>query len=320
MQFKDYYAVMGVNRDAKPEEIKQAYRKLARKYHPDVSKEPNAEARFKELGEAYEVLQDAEKRAKYDKFGANWKAGQDFTPPPDWQGETQFNTGGFNSEDAGQFSDFFEAMFGGGGQFGRRQHAGQRGHAAFRQRGEDLRSKVLLTLEEAYHGTTRALQLSAPEMTPDGRMQTQTRTLKVKIPAGVMQGQHIRLSGQGNPGVGGASSGDLYLEIELQEHPFFRVDGHNIYLNLPVSPWEAALGATVSVPTLGGKVELKIPADSQANQKLRLKGRGLPAKTAGDQYVVLQIVLPKAESAAQRELYQEMAKQMPFNPRIKLGV
>jgi len=308
MEFKDYYATLGVKRDASQDEIKQAYRKLARKYHPDVSKEKDAEARFKEVGEAYEALKDPEKRKQYDQLGANWRAGQEFRPPPGWQ--QQSRSAHFDPEDfagAGDFSDFFSSLFGGG------FHQRTRGHSdEFSRRGEDVHSKILITLEEAYNGTTRTIQLSVPQMT--------RRELKVKIPAGVTQGQQIRLSGQGSPSMGKSTPGDLYLEIDLQPHSLFHADKADIYLTLPVAPWEAALGATISVPTLGGKVELKIPANSQAGQKLRLKGRGLPAKTPGDQYVVLQIVLPPADTAAQRELYQQMAQQMPFNPREKLGV
>lgn len=306
MRYKDYYAIMGVNRDATQEDIKRAYRKLARKYHPDVSKESNAEERFKELGEAYEVLKDAQKRAEYDQLGANWKAGQEFKPPPDWNTQNQFHGGGFAEADAGQFSDFFESLFGRGGF---ERHAQSHAHARFKQRGEDLHSKISITLEEAYGGTVRTLHISSKE-----------HPLKVKIPAGVLSGQQIRLGGQGGAGSGGGTNGDLYLEIALQEHPWFRVDGADIYLTLPITPWEAALGATVAVPTLGGKVDLKIPADSQSGQKLRLKGRGLPAKKPGDQYVLLQILVPKADTPEAREFYLQMAQKMPFNPRNKMGV
>lgn len=317
MQYKDYYAIMGLKRDAKPEEIKQAYRKLARKYHPDVSKEKDAEDRFKEVNEAYEVLKDPDKRKQYDQLGASWREGQEFKPPPGWQQQrsTHFDPNDF--ADAGDFSDFFSSLFGGGGFRQRSQHTRTTG---FNQRGEDLHSKIIISLEEAYAGTTRSIQLSVPQVAANGTAQMVTRELKVKIPAGVTQGQQIRLSGQGNPGLGKGEAGDLYLEIDLQEHPLFHADKTDIYLTLPVAPWEAALGATVPVPTLGGKVELKIPAGSQVGQKMRLKGRGLPAKTPGDQYVILQVVVPPANTATQRELYEQMAKQMPFNPREKLGV
>jgi len=318
MQYKDYYAIMGLKRDASPDEIKKAYRKLARKYHPDVSKEPQAEARFKEVGEAYEVLKDPAKRANYDQLGAQWQSGQEFKPPPGWQGGAgapNFDFGGEYSEvDSEQFSDFFASLF------GRAAHQQRRPTRPTKLRGEDLQSKVLVSLEETYQGAVRTLQLSVPEITQDGQMHTTQRTLKVKIPAGVTQGQKIRLAGQGAPGIGGAPNGDLYLEIDLQSHPHFHADGADIYLNLPVTPWELALGATMAVPTLGGTVQLKVPAGAQTGQKMRLKGRGLPAKTPGDQYVVLQVVIPEAKTPADKELYQQMATQMPFNPRIYLGV
>ncbi len=314
MQYKDYYTIMGLKRDAKPEEVKQAYRKLARKYHPDVSKEKDAEEHFKELNEAYEVLKDPEKRKQYDQLGENWRAKQAFKSAQNGQDNAGFYTSDFAGQ-AGDFSDFFEHVFGGGGRF--RRGAQTKG---FSQRGEDVHSKILITLEEAYAGTARTIQLTVPQGAAHGKAQMIKRELKVKIPAGVSQGQQIRLSGQGSPGAGKGEAGDLYLEIDLQTHPLFHVDKADIYLTLPITPWEAALGASVPVPTLGGKVDLKIPAGAQSSQKLRLKGRGLPAKNPGDQYVILQIVLPPVNTAEQREFYQQMAKQMPFNPREKLGV
>lgn len=319
MRYKDYYQIMGVARDAGAEDIKRAYRKLARKYHPDVSKEPGAEERFKEVNEAYEVLRDPEKRAAYDQLGESWRAGQEFTPPPGWgegRGGFEFRTTGFRPEDAAQFSDFFASLFGGAG-FGR--GAGARA-GGFRMQGEDQHAKVLIPLEDAYHGATRTLQLAVPEVDAHGRVVTRPRALQVKIPAGVTEGQQIRLPGQGAPGIGGGPNGDLYLEVELQGHPLYQAEGRDVYLNLPIAPWEAALGATVTVPTLGGNVEMKIPAGAQSGQKLRLRGRGLPGRTPGDQYVVLQIVNPRADTPAARELYERMAREMPFNPRVHLGV
>ncbi len=316
MEFKDYYKIMGVARDASPDEIKRAYRKLARKYHPDVSKEPDAEARFKEVNEAYEVLKDQEKRAAYDQLGTRWKAGEEFRPPPDW------NTGGFEyggfETGTSHFSDFFESLFGGASPFGR--YGAQERRGGFRMRGENQYAKIQVRLEDAYHGATRTLTLQMPEQDAQGRLVTRSRTLNVHIPAGVTQGQQIRLAGQGAPGIGGGPNGDLFLEIEFQSHPLFRVEGRDIYLNLPVTPWEAALGATISVPTLGGKVDMKVPAGSQSGQKLRLRGRGLPGKTPGDQYVVLQIMTPPAHSEAAKELYRRMAREMPYDPRSNLEV
>jgi curved DNA-binding protein len=314
MKFKDYYQTLGVPRDAAQEDIKRAYRKLARKYHPDVSSEPDAEARFKEVGEAYEVLKDPEKRAAYDQFGDQWKAGQEFHPPPDWDAGFEFRGGGFT--DAGQFSDFFEELFGraAGGPFRGTRTGG------FRAKGEDHHARVVISLEDAFHGATRTLNLSMPELDAQGRVAARSRNLNVKIPKGVTEGQRIRLSGQGGPGIGGGPNGDLYLEVSFEPHPIFHAQKRDIHVNLPVAPWEAALGATVPVPTLGGKVELRVPPGSQTGTKLRLRGRGLPGSPAGDQYVVLEIVVPKAQTPAARELYEKMEREMAFNPRAQLGV
>ncbi len=313
MEFKDYYEVMGVKRDATQDEIKRAYRKLARKYHPDVSKEPNAEARFKEVGEAYEVLKDADKRAAYDQLGANWKAGQEFRPPPDWGQGFEFHRGGFSSADGSGFSDFFESLFGGG-------FARGGGRAGFHARGEDSYVKVLIDLEDAYRGATRAITLRHTELGADGSPRLQERTLNVRIPKGVRQGQHIRLAGQGGAGLGKGDAGDLYLEVAFRPHPFYHVEGRDVFLDLPLAPWEAALGATVKVPTPTGAVDLKIPSGSSGGRKLRLKGRGIPAKQPGDLYVVLQIALPPAESEAAKAAYRDMEKALHFHPRARLGV
>lgn len=316
MEFKDYYQILGIDRDATQDEIKRAYRKLARKYHPDVSKEPQAEERFKEVGEAYEVLKDPEKRAAYDQLGANWKAGQDFRPPPDWDQGFEFHGGGFTSADAEQFSDFFESLFGRGG-FARGYGGTRREYHA---RGEDTYAKVLIDLEDAYHGATRTLSLKHTELGPDGRPQVKTRALNVRIPKGVRQGQHIRLAGQGGAGLGKGAAGDLYLEVEFRPHRFYKVEGKDVYLTLPVAPWEAALGATVKVPTPAGVVDVKIPPNSSGGRKLRLKGRGIPAREPGDFYVVMQIALPKAETDAARQAYREFERALAFNPRAALGV
>jgi curved DNA-binding protein len=313
VEFKDYYQIMGVTRDATQDEIKRAYRKLARKYHPDVSKEPDAETRFKEVGEAYEVLKDPEKRAAYDQLGANWKAGQDFRPPPDWDAGFEFHGGGFSGADASRFSDFFESLFGHGFA------PGGAGHAAYHARGEDAHAKVLIDLEDAYHGATRTLTLQHTELGADGRPQVKQRTLNARIPRGVRQGQYIRLAGQGGAGMGKGKAGDLYLEVEFRPHPFYRVEGRDVFLELPVAPWEAALGATVKAPTPTGPVDLKIPAVSAGGRKLRLKGRGIPGATPGDLYVVLQVVLPPADSDAARTAYREMEQALKFNPRARMG-
>ncbi len=314
MQFKDYYHVMGLARTATQDEIKRAYRKLARKFHPDVSKEPDAEARFKELGEAYEVLKDPEKRAAYDRLGADWKAGQDFRPPPDWDAGFEFSGGGPAGQGA-EFSDFFETLFGRG--FARARG----GRGSFDVQGENRHARVLVDLEDTYDGATRTITLRVPELDGEGRVSMREHTLNVKIPRGILSGQQIRLAGQGAPGVGGGKPGDLYLEIEIRPHPLYRVEGADVYLDLPVAPWEAALGASVRAPAPGGAVELKIPPNSSAGTKLRLKGRGIPANPPGDYYVVPQIALPPADSEAARAAYASLRQPFPsFNPRARLGV
>jgi curved DNA-binding protein len=312
MEYKDYYKIMGLKRDASADDIKRAYRKLARKFHPDVSKEPKAEEHFKEVGEAYEVLKDPEKRTSYDQLGANWQQEQQFRGQQ--QGRPHSQAG--DNMQGGDFSDFFESLFGrSGGGGGRRQH---RQHA-YSIPGEDYHGKFEVRLEDAFQGATREIQLPIAEIDEQGRQRVVNRTLKVKIPAGVKAGQQIRLSGQGAPGSGGGKTGDLYLEISLAPNELFDLMGNDIYLALPVTPWEAALGAKISVPTLAGKVELKIPPASQGGQKLRLKGRGMPGNPPGDQYVILKIIIPHPTTEAAKELYEKMAHEMPFNPREKMG-
>jgi len=312
MQFKDYYSLLGVGRESSADEIKRAYRRLARKYHPDVSKEPDAEERFKEVQEAYEVLKDPEKRAAYDQLGRDYRPGQEFRPPPDWASGFEFS--GPRGGGGGGFSDFFEELFGAGSPF-----AGARAGRGFDARGEDHHARIELSLEQAFAGGTHPIELRHPEMTPEGRVELRTRRLNVKIPPGVTDGQVIRLAGQGAPGMGRGGSGDLYLTVTLRPHPVFTVDKRDMALTLPVAPWEAALGATVRVPTLGGPVELRVPPGSSAGQRLRLKGRGLPGSPPGDQYVVLQVVLPPADTPQARELYEQMRRELPFDPRAALG-
>ncbi len=318
MEFKDYYKIMEINKDASQGEIKRAYRKLARKYHPDVSKEADAESRFKVLGEAYEVLKDPEKRAAYDQLGSNWKSGQEFNPPPDWNANYEFSGGDFASGGASAFSDFFESLF---GRQNRGTYSGsQRQGSNFRSQGEDHHAKVMIDIEDAFHGATRAFTLHAPKLNSHGHLVTQDRTLKVQIPKGISQGQQIRLSGQGTPGTGGGEKGDLYLEVEFKPHSFYRAEGKNLYLDLPLTPWEAALGAKVKVPTPAGIIDLKIAADSGAGNKLRLKGRGIPGKPAGDLYVILQISLPSGNTQKAQKFYRKMEQELAFNPRARLGV
>jgi len=323
MEYKDYYKVLGVTRTATADEIKRAYRKLARKYHPDVSKEANAEEHFKEVQEAYEVLKDPKKREAYEQLGSQWQSGQEFRPPPGWHGAAGFgDAGDFSSDNLGGFSDFFASIFGGG----QAQHAGfqgrgrgQRAHQPFRQRGQDEHAKISISLEEAFHGGNKTIHLQMPEVDANGQMHNNVKTLKITIPAGIVSGQQLRLAQQGAPGAHGGPAGDLFLEIDIQPHRLYTLQGHDIYLTLPISPWEAALGAKVTVPTLGGVVDLKISPGSQTGQKLRLKGRGLPAKPIpGDQYVLLQILTPPAKTDNERALYEKMAKEIPFNPRQHL--
>ena len=318
MDYKDYYAVMGVAREATQDEIKRAYRKLARKYHPDVSKEADAERRFKELGEAYEVLKDPEKRAAYDQLGRDWRAGQEFRPPPGWDAGFEFSGGGSGGAGRGGFSDFFESLFGQGGNF---RNAGFTRGGRVSGRGEDHHARVEVSLEDAFNGATLGLKLRIPEYDAHGRLSDRLRNLQVKIPRGVTSGKRIRLAGQGGAGFNGGSAGDLFLEVTIKPHAQYQVEGKDVFLNLPVTPWEAALGGKVKVHTLGGAVDLNIPAGARSGQKLRLKGRGLPVpkETAGDQFVVLQIVAPPADTAAKRALYEQMARDMPFNPRAHLG-
>ncbi len=294
MKYRDYYKILGVERGASQEEIKRAYRRLARKYHPDVSKEKDAEAHFKELGEAYEVLKDPDKRSAYDQLGSNWKAGQEFRPPPEWEGGFSFHGSHFNQGDAA-FSDFFSSLF------GEELHR----HAAQGGRERDQQVTVAIDLEDSFSGATRTIHLRSPE--PNGSLRE--RSLNVRIPKGIKPGQRIRLAGQTN------SNGDLYLEVEFRPHPHYRLKGSDLYLDLPVAPWEAALGATLEIPTPAGKVGLKIPPNSESGKTLRLKGRGIPSTPPGDLYVVLQLRLPPADTPQAKEFYQRMEKELKFNPR-----
>ncbi|WP_144823650.1 DnaJ C-terminal domain-containing protein [Marinobacter piscensis] len=324
MDFKDYYAVLGVSESASPEEIKKSYRKLARKYHPDVSKEEDADEKFKDLGEAYEVLKDPEKRAEYDqlrKYGA--QPDGSFQPPPGWQSASGFGGGGYTDADARQFSDFFEEIF--GGRRGAGGFSGGFGGDAggFRQnvrmRGEDVHARLALFLEEVFNGCEKQVSFTVHEADEHGRVVARQKTLNVKIPAGMREGQHLRLKGQGSPGIGGGAPGDLLIEVELAPHPLFSVEGRDVVVTVPITPWEAALGATVTVPTVGSKVNVKVPKGSSSGRKLRLKGKGLPGKHPGDQLVILQITIPEQHSAEAEKLYEQLAEaEKAFNPRSKL--
>ena len=324
MKFRDYYETLGVARGATEAEIKAAYRKLARKYHPDVNKEAGAEEQFKAVGEAYSVLKDTEKRAAYDRMGANWKNGQDFTPPPNWNEGFEYSDGnfdgghgGFGGGYEGDQSEFFESLFG----RGRHRQGGRGGNP--RQgmdfKGQDHHAKILIDLADAYNGAKRTIALHMPTQDANGHVSTQERKLDVSIPKGIKAGQNLRLAGQGGPGMGSGAAGDLYLEIDFHPNPIYRIDGKDVYLDLPLAPWEAALGTTVNIPTPSGStLELKIPAGTAAGRKMRLKEKGIPSKEAGDLYVVPNIVLPGADTDAQKEAYEALEKAFDFNPRTHL--
>ena len=305
MEFKDYYQVLGVERGATDDEIKKAYRKLARKHHPDVSQAKDAQARMQEINEAYEVLHDPERRAAYDQVGQSWRGGQEFQPPPGWDAGFEFS-GAPGGADFG-YSDFFESLFGAA----RHRAARESG----RVRGQDHHAKILISVDDALHGGTRRVGLRSPTIEADGRVVLRERELSVTIPKGMRAGQQIRLAGQGAPGLGGGPAGDLYLEVEFEPHPRWRVDGADLYFTLAVAPWEAMLGASVRVPTPEGPVELTVPPGSQHGRRLRLKGRGIPGQPPGDLYAVLQVVLPAADTERARALYRQMAQELAFDPR-----
>lgn len=317
MQYKDYYKILEVPRTATQDEIKRSYKKLARKFHPDVSKEKDAEPRFKEVGEAYAVLKDPKKRAAYDQLGSQWQEGQGFTPPPGWRTQFSFDGSDIFGEQGGDFSDFFEALFGGMGVRGGGKTSGFYQHS-MNERGRNHHASIEISLEEAFHGTVKTITVQLPEIDSSGHYINASRTLNVKIPQGIGDGQSIRLAGQGSAGTGNLPAGDLYLDIKYQPHPLFKVELRNLYITIPITPWEAALGAAIEVPTLDKKLNLKIPPNAQARQKLRLKGQGLPGKEAGDLYVILEIVTPAATTEEARNLYRKMAAIMPMNPRAHL--
>lgn len=311
MKYQDYYERLGVSKTATDDEIKKQYRKLARKYHPDVSKETDAEEKFKLVKEAYEVLKDSEKRKMYDRMGHN-PDGSAFNPPPDFDFNQyqQAHGGGqhYSHFDGADFSDFFENMFGARG-------AGFRQQRTHNRKGEDAHVNLTVTLEEAYRGDNRTIQFQEPVVGANGQVSYDTKTLNIKIPKGVTNGQKIRLKGQGSPGIGNGANGDLYLKITIAPNKEYTVDGKNVGYTLPITPWEAALGAEVTCPTLGGPIKLKIAADSENGKKLRLKGRGLPGKPDGDEIVTLQIVLPKANTDKAKAFYEKMKDELNFNPR-----
>ena len=311
MQYKDYYKTLGVTKDVTAEALKKTFRKLARKYHPDVSKEADAEARMREINEAYAVLSDPEKRAAYDQLGQGHAPGQDFRPPPDWDAGFEFSGQPYTPHETADFSDFFSELFGRMGG-----HAqGARGRPTPGGRGEDHHAKVLLDLEDAFTGATRQISLRVPKMDAQGRVVLTTRTLNVKIPKGVYAGQIIRLTGQGTPGFDGAAAGDLLLEIQFRPHPRMRAEGRDVYLILPVSPWEAALGGVVPVELPNGTLQTRLPQGVQRNRSLRVRGKGLPGEPPGDLVLELQIVLPPANTPEARDAYETLAQALPFDPR-----
>ncbi len=306
MKFKDYYSTLGVERDANVDAIKKAYRKLAHKYHPDVSKDPQGEEKFKEVAEAYETLKNPEKRAAYDQLGRH-APGEDFRPPPGWgaqHGDSQF------SFDDADLADLFAGLSGG-------RHAGG---GQIRMPGQDFEVAAPISLLDAYRGTEIELNLSVPEPDAQGRLHRVPRKLKVRIPKGATDGQRLRLAGRGGKGLNGGRDGDLYLNITLHPHPLYRVSGHDLYIDLLLAPWEAVLGASIDVPTLAGPVCLKVPPNTPAGQKLRLSGRGLPRPQGkeGDLFAITQIVVPATATDAERGLYEQLAKDSAFNPRAKL--
>jgi len=305
MEYRDYYKILGIAPDAEPGEIKRAFRKLARKYHPDINKSAEAESMFKDVNEAYEVLKDPERRAAYDQLGKPGSGAQDgFRPPPGWEGGFEFSGGG--PENAEAFSDFFESLF---------RRRGQ----PFGGTGADQHARLQLDIEDAYRGATRVLTLRVPQAAADGSVHLQDRSITVHVPKGILEGQHIRLPGHGMPAPGGSTPGDLFLEVSFAPHPVYRSDGRDLYLELPVAPWEAALGGKVMMPTPDGKVALTIPANARSGQKLRLKGKGLPGTPPGDIYATLRIVNPEVTTEEARAFFEQMAREVPFNPRAGIG-
>lgn len=310
MEFKDYYEALGVSRTASADEIKKAFRKAARKYHPDINPGATSEAKFKDVNEAYEVLKDPERRAAYDQLGQEPPQGQGrYQPPPGWEGGYEFSeASGPQNEEA--FSDFFETLF----RRGAGRTADMRAGPA-----ADSHGRIEIAIEDSYRGAERKLSLRSPVVGPNGAVTLKDRTISVRVPKGILPGQHIRLAGQGSPNFDGSASGDLFLEVSFASHPVYRLDGKDLHLDLPITPWEAALGGHVVMPTPDSQVDLRIPKNARTGQKMRLKGKGLPGTPAGDIYATLKIVNPKVETEEARAFFEKMAKEMPFNPRAHLG-
>lgn len=323
--YRDYYEILGIKRGAGQDEVQRAYRKLARKYHPDVSKVSNAEDKFKEINEAYEVLKDPEKRKMYDQLGHNWRSGQDFRPPPGWETQFDFGRGGAHQAEyqwggTGGFSDFFESLFGGSGfrqAGGRTAPEGFGRGAVWRQAGADQETTIRISLEEAFRGGAKPIVLQSQVINPKGQLEVQERRYDVRIPPGILPGKRIRLTGQGAEGTGGGPRGDLYLKVEIETHPVFTLKGLDLYMDVPVSPWEAVLGSEVRLSTFTGNIDLKISPGTQNGQKLRLRGKGMPKPKGapGDLYVTLVVKVPTHPSEKERELFEELKKSSGFNPR-----
>ena len=322
MKFHDYYQILGVARTDGAEAIRRAYRRLARKYHPDISKEPEAEARMKEINEAYAVLSDPEKRAAYDQLARGYQAGQEFRPPPEWHRGFAFSSPGSSSGEASEFSDFFAELFGRlGGRpragFGKFSEFGEFSEfSGYGQRGEDHHAQVTIPLADAWTGARREISLTMPRQDASGRVSRATRTLELRIPAGIREGQTVRLAGQGAPGLAGGPPGDLYLEVHFEPQPGFRVDGRDLHAALPVAPWEAALGATIALPLpTGGTLKVRLPAGVQSGRQLKVKGKGIPGDPPGDLLLEVRVVLPEASTPQARKLYETMARELAFDPR-----
>jgi curved DNA-binding protein len=325
--FQDYYDILGVARTASQAEIQRAYRKLARKYHPDVNKERSAEEKFKQINEAYEVLKDPDKRKKYDALGPNWQAGQEFTPPPGWEGapfEFRRRPRGMGGFDFGRFrssqgfSDFFEMLFGEElGGFTRGPWTTRPETDDWSLRGQDHEAEITITLEEAYRGASKAITLQTVETGPDGAPRQKSKHYDVKIPVGVTEGARIRLAGQGGTGSGAGQAGDVFLRVHIAPHPVFHLEGHDLSVTVPITPWEAALGAKVDVPTLDGPVKMTLPPGTQSGQRLRIRGKGLPKGKGGqgDLYAMVQIAVPTTLSADERVLFQQLSQKSSFDPR-----
>ena len=323
VNYQDYYDIIGVPRDASQKDIKKAYRNLARKYHPDVSQEAETDEKFRQVTEAYEVLKDPDKRKKYDTLGANWQTGKGFTPPPGWEDmHFDFRSGsggssGFDTGTVGGYSDFFESLFGGG--LGREHQAGGATRQPHSFRGQDHDAELTVSLEDVYHGATRKVSLETIEHGPDGRLHRNTRTYQVKVPPGVTDGNRIRLAGQGGPGIGGGSQGDLFIRLHIAPHPDFTVDGLDLVTTVPITPWEAVLGGKVEVNTLDDMVRMTVPEGARSGQRLRLRDKGLRRTESerGDLYVEIHTETPESPTDEERRLFEELAEVSTFNPRTE---